>query len=370
MVVEAGGGALDQCIQCGLCTGTCPWNLLRTFHTRKLIHQSQLGVADFEGEDIWTCATCRACVARCPRGVAIIDIMKALRSIIVEYGAGYCPESLRVTMKNIAGVGNPQGEPPERRADWAENLEVKTFTKGTDILYFSCCVPAYDPNVKMVAQATASLLKKAGVDFGILGARESCCGESVRKAGNESLFQTLAQSNIAAFVEHGVNKIVVTSPHCYHTFKNEYPDLGAKFEVVHYTQYLAELISEGRLKLVKPLDLKVTYHDPCYLGRHNNVYDEPREVLRSIPGVELVEMADYGESSICCGGGGGRIWQESVKGERLSDLRVEQAADTGASILAAACPYCMLNFLDSVPTVGRSDSLQVKDIAELVLEAM
>ncbi|MFC1999980.1 (Fe-S)-binding protein [Chloroflexota bacterium] len=302
--------------------------------------------------------------------MAIIDVMKALRSIVVEYGAGYCPESLRVTMKNIAGVGNPQGEPPERRPEWAKDLEVKTFTKGTDVLYFSCCVPAYDPSMKRVAEATASILKKAGVDFGILVTGESCCGESVRKAGNESLFGTLAQGNIATFVEHGVDKIVVTSPHCYHTFKNEYPQLGGSFQVVHYTQYLAELIREGRLKPTKQLDLRVTYHDPCYLGRHNNVYDEPREILRSISGVELVEMADYGESSLCCGGGGGRIWQEAVKGERLSDLRVEQAAGTGASVLAAACPYCMLNFLDSVLTLGENDNLQVKDISELLLEAL
>jgi len=370
MVVDAGGGALNQCIQCGLCTGTCPWNLLRSFPTRRLIHQSQLGVADFEGEDLWTCATCRACVAVCPRGVAIIDIMRALRSIVVEYGAGYCPEGLRVTMKNIASVGNPFGEPPERRAEWGEGLNVSTFSRRTDVLYFSCCVPAYDPTVRRVAQATAAVLKKAGVDFGVLGARESCCGESVRKAGNESLFRTLAQSNIAAFTEHGVKKIVVSSPHCFHTFRNEYPDLGGRFEVMHSIQYLLQLVREGRLKLAKDINLRVTYHDPCYLGRHNEVYDEPRELLESIPGVELVEMADNRESSLCCGGGGGRIWQESVKGERLSDLRVEQALETGAQVLAIACPYCMQNFLDSVISMGKEDVLRVADISELVLEAL
>lgn len=296
--------------------------------------------------------------------------MKALRNIIVEMGAGYCPESLRVTLKNIAGTGNPLGEPPENRTDWAKDLEVKPFSQGTEVLYFSCCVPAYDPNVKRVARAMASVLNSAGVDFGVLGSRESCCGESVRKAGNESLFQTLAQSNIGAFVENGVKRIVVSSPHCYHTFKNEYPELGGDFQVVHYTQYLAELIREGRLKLTKELKAKVTYHDPCYLGRHNDVYDEPREVLRSIPGLELVEMADYGEDSLCCGGGGGRIWMETKKGERLSDLRLEQAVKTEASILAAACPYCILNFEDSVLTTDKGAVIQVKDISELVREAI
>lgn len=296
--------------------------------------------------------------------------MKALRNIIVEMGAGYCPESLRVTLKNIAGTGNPLGEAPENRTDWAKDLEVKPFSQGTEVLYFSCCVPAYDPNVKRVARAMASVLNSAGVDFGVLGSRESCCGESVRKAGNESLFQTLAQSNIGAFVENGVKRIVVSSPHCYHTFKNEYPELGGDFQVVHYTQYLAELIREGRLKLTKELKAKVTYHDPCYLGRHNDVYDEPREVLRSIPGLELVEMADYGEDSLCCGGGGGRIWMETKKGERLSDLRLEQAVKTEASILAAACPYCILNFEDSVLTTDKGAVIQVKDISELVREAI
>lgn len=369
-VVEAGGTALRQCYQCGLCTGTCPWNLVRSFPTRKLIHQSQLGVVDFESEDTWTCATCRACVVRCPRGVAIIDIMKALRGVVVGMGAGYIPDSLRVTLKNIAGTGNPLGESAEKRTDWAKDLEVKPFTKDTEILYFSCCIPAYDPNIKRVARATASILSSAGVNFGILGSRESCCGESVRKAGNESLFQTLAQSNIAAFSESGVFKVVVSSPHCYHTFRNEYPELGSNFEVVHFTQYLAELIREGRLKPTRELNLKVTYHDPCYLGRHNDVYDEPREVLKSIPGLDLVEMADCRESSLCCGGGGSRIWQEAKKGERLSDLRLDQAVEVGADVLATACPYCMLNFEDSILTSNRSDAIKLKEISELVLDAL
>ena len=369
-VVEAGGEALKLCYQCGLCTGTCPWNLVRSFLLRRIIHQAQLGLADFESEDTWLCATCRACVSRCPRGVEIIDIMRGLRRVIVEMGAGYLPDSLRVTMKNIAGVGNPQGEGQEKRDDWAKNLNVKPFTKGTEILYFSCCVPAYDPSIKRVAQATASILKKAEVDFGILGPRESCCGESVRKAGNESLFQSLAQSNISTFMENGVTKIVVNSPHCYNAFKNEYPELGGNFEVIHYTQYLAELIKEGRLKFSKELNKKVTYHDPCYLGRHNNVYEEPREVLRSIPGLELVEMPDFAENGLCCGGGGGRIWMETKKGERFSDLRIDQAMEVGASILAAACPYCLLNFEDSVLTTDKGNVPQVKDISELVQEAI
>lgn len=369
-VALAGGEALKQCYQCGLCTGTCPWNLVKDFPTRKLIHQAQLGVVDFESEDTWTCATCRACVARCPRGVAIIDIMRALRNIVAEMGAGHLPDSLRVTLKNIAGTGNPLGEPAERRTAWINSPEVTPVTKDAEILYFSCCIPAYDPNVQRVARSTAKVLHKAGVRFAVIGARESCCGESVRKSGNESLFQKLAQSNIAAFAESGVNKIVVTSPHCYYTFKNEYPKLGGNFEVIHYTEFMAQLIKDGRLKPTKAVDAKVTYHDPCYLGRHSGVYDAPREVLRSIPGVEVVEMPDYGPDSICCGGGGGRIWMETKKGERLSDLRLEQAAGTGASVVAAACPYCILNFEDSILTTDMPGRIAVKDISELVADSL
>ena len=251
-----------------------------------------------------------------------------------------------------------------------KDLNVKTFTPGTDLLYFSCCVPAYDPGVRRVARAAVNILNKVGADFGILGSLENCCGESVRKAGDENLFQSLAQANISSFIENGVKRIIVTSPHCYHAFKNEYPELGGNFEVMHFSQYLAQLIEEGKLKFTKELDKRVAYHDPCYLGRHNGIYDEPRKVLQNIPGLELVEMPNSHENSLCCGGGGGRIWMETKKGERFSDIRIEQAIEVGAGILAAACPYCILNFDDAMLTADKGDVLQIKDISELVQEAI
>ncbi len=370
IIKEEGGDVLKLCYQCGVCSAICPWNLVKSFIVRRVMHQAQLGLIDFEAEEMWLCVTCGACVQRCPRGVEIIDIMRALRRVISEVGIAKVPDSLRIAIKNISGVGNPLGEPPETRADWAKGLGVKTYTEGTELLYFPCCIPAYDPRLQRVAQATVNILKKADVDFGILGTKESCCGESVRKAGQESLFQSLTQSNISAFAEAGVSKIVVTSPHCYNTFKTEYPQFGGDFEVIHFSQYLAQLIKEGRLKFTKELNKKVTYHDPCYLGRHNGIYDEPREVLESIPGVQLVEMLDSGENSLCCGGGGGRIWMETKKGERFSDLRIEQALEVGASILAVSCPYCLLNFEDSVLTGDKGDIIEIKDIAELVQEAI
>ncbi len=366
IIKEAGGETFKLCFQCSLCATACPWNIVRAFIIPKMLRQAQFGLADFESEEWWLCATCNACVKRCPRGVEIIDIMRALRRTVAEFGVAKVPVALRITVKNISGIGNPLGEPPQKRTDWAKDIDVKTYTPGTEILYFSCCIPAYDPKATRVAQTTVSILKKAEVDFGILGTKEVCCGESARKAGQESLFQSLAESNVTAFNEAGVKRIVVTSPHCYHTFKNEYPELGGNFEVIHFSQYLAELITEGRLKFTKEVNKKVAYHDPCYLGRHNSIYDEPRQVLESIPGLELVEMPDYRENSLCCGGGGGRIWMETKKEERFSDLRLEQALEVGASILAVTCPYCMLNFEDSALTVDKGDTIEIKDISEIV----
>ena len=370
VVLEEGGDPLKTCFQCGLCSGTCPWNLVRSFIVRQFIHETQLGLVDLEDEDIWTCVGCRACVQVCPRGVEIPDIMRALRRVIVEVGAGKVPDSLRLTMKNVGGVGNPLGEPQENRMDWAKDLDVKTYTKGMEILYFPCCFNAYDPRIKKVALATVNILKRAGVEFGIPEANVVCCGESMRKAGTESMFHSLAQTNISAFSELGAQKILVTSPHCYHTFRDEYPEFGARFEVVHLSQYLLQLLNEGRLKLEKEVNKRVTYHDSCCLGRYSGIYDEPREVLGKIPGLELVEMIDNREHALCCGGCSGRLWMETRKGERFSDLRVEQATNVEADTLAVACPYCMLNFEDSVLTTGISESILIKDIAELVEEAL
>ncbi len=369
IIKEEGGDILNLCYQCGTCTATCPWNLVRSFMLRKFIHQGQLGLIDFEDEDVWRCVGCKLCVKRCPRGVEVPDIMRALRRVVMEVGAGAVPQALRITVKNISAVGNPMGEPAEKRADWAKDLKVKTFTKGTEILYFPCCYQVYDSSQQATAKAAVNILQKAKVDFGILDGNLVCCGESIRKAGAESAFQNLAQTNINAFKEAGVKKIVVTSPHCYHTFKEEYPAFGSDFEVVHFVQYLDELIRDGKLKYTKKLDKKVTYHDSCCLGRYAEIYDEPRQILESL-GVELVEMEDSRQYSLCCGGCAGRLWLETPKGERLSDLRLEQAIKTGASVLATACPYCMANFQDSVLTQEKGDAIEVKDIVELVEEAI
>ena len=370
ILLEEGGDVLKMCYQCGLCTGVCPWNQLVSFALRKLIHKSQLGIVDFEDEEVWQCVGCNACVDRCPRDVEVPHIMRAIRRVIMEVGAGIVPHSLRLTEKNISAVGNPLGEPPEKRMDWAKDLGVKTFTKGTEILYFPCCYQTYDPPTRKTAVATVNILQKAKVDFGIPDNNVVCCGESIRKAGAESLFQRLAKTNIDIFNELGVKKILVTSPHCYHTFKDEYPEFGANYEVIHLSQYLAELIKEGKLKFNKPLVTKVTYHDSCCLGRYQGIYDEHRQILNSIPGIDFVEMKDNREYSLCCGGCAGRLWMETKKGERLSELRLEQVSDIGANTLALSCPYCMANFNDGVISIDKADEIEVKDIAEIVAEAI
>jgi len=244
LIKKAGGETAKLCFQCGLCTTICPWNIVRHFIVHKMLRQTQFGLADTEDEGWWLCTTCGACVRRCPNGVGVIDVMTSVRKIMVE--AGFMPVSLRTTMASLAGVGNPIREGRGKRADWAQGLGVKMFTRGTELLYFPCCTAAYDSRVRKVARATAEILQKAGVDFGILGVEENCCGESVRKAGNESLFRSLAQSNIDAFTKAGVKKVIVTSPHCYTSFKKEYPGLGGRFEVIHFTEYLVALIRGGR----------------------------------------------------------------------------------------------------------------------------
>jgi Fe-S oxidoreductase len=208
------------------------------------------------------------------------------------------------------------------------------------------------------------------VDFGILGAEENCCGESIRKTGNEQLFKHLARENIKTFIEHGVTKILVSSPHCYHTFKNEYPEFRVNFEVVHISQFLSQLINEGRLNLTTDYGKKITYHDPCYLGRHNGIFDEPREILKSVPGLELSEMAESRKDSLCCGMGGGRVWMETAVSERFSNLRLEQAIGVGAEVLVTSCPYCITQFEDSRLNLKDSDVIQIKDITEILQEAI
>lgn len=370
-IKQCGGEAVKYCYQCGKCDTVCPWNKVTTFSMRKLIREAVFGLAEIELEEVWRCTTCGKCVQQCPRDVRQIDDVVALRRLATNYGVSNALlKPVRSASASLAAEGNPFVQERSKRADWVEGLEVKTFTEEMEVLYFPGCLPSYDTRLKAVAQATVKILNKAQVEFGILGTEENCCGESIRKTGHEELFKRLARENIKTFIEHGVKKILVSSPHCYHTFVNEYPEFKVNFEVVHITQYISELLREGRLQLSGEYSKKITYHDPCYLGRHNGIYDEPRQVLKSVPGLELLEMAETREDSLCCGMGGGRIWIDTKMNERFSNLRVEEAVALGAEVLVTSCPYCITALEDSRLGLGYEDVLQVKDITEILQEVI
>ena len=368
---QAGGEAFKYCYQCGKCDVVCPWNRVRPFSIRKIVWQATLGLPEIELDEIWRCTTCGMCPANCPRGVQQIEVGVAIRRMATAYDV--FPSSvagLSAAGSSLAGEGNPVGEAREKRDAWARDLDLKPFAEGMEVLFFVGCYYSYDPRLQKVAVATANILKHAGVDFGILGSKESCCGESIRKAGNEEVFKSLAKENIKAFIDNGVKKVLVASPHCYHTFKNEYPEFMVNFDVVHISQFLAELIEQGRLEIEGQFRKRVTFHDPCYLGRHNGIYDQPRDVLKRVPGLELVEMPDSRGNSLCCGGGGGRIWAETPKEERFADLRVAQAREVGAEVLATSCPYCVSNFEESRLALEDGGNLEVKDITEVIHDAL
>jgi Fe-S oxidoreductase len=278
---------------------------------------------------------------------------------------GVIPPTIRDALTSVFRHGNPSLMPPDERAQWADGLEVKNVSEGAEVLYFVGCIPSYDDRAQRVARALVKVFQKAGVDFGILGVEEKCCCNEVRRVGEEGLFEYMAEENTELFQKHGVRRIVTTSPHCYNTMKNEYEDLG--IEVQHYTQFVAELIEEGKLDLVGQLGKVVTYHDPCFLGKQNSVFDEPRKTIQSIPGVEFREMDRIRDRSLCCEGGGGRMWCEGTNPEdRLATSRFEEVLSVGADVMAVACPFCLLTFELAAKAGGYDEKVEVLDIAELV----
>jgi Fe-S oxidoreductase len=363
-IAEAGGEAFKKCYQCGTCTGTCPWAPITEFHIRKLIRLSQFGYDGIE-DLMWGCTTCKFCVDRCPRVVEIIDLVTSIRNMYA--GGGVLPTSLRTFVGSLSARGNPWSSDVEKRNDWGKGT-YPLYAEGMDYLYWTCCTVCYDPRNMLVAKASANILNQSGLSWGLPETNAQCCGESVRKVGDFDLFERLKGNNLGIFKTTGAPKILTISPHCLATFRQEY---GEDIEVVHFSELLADLIRSGKIVPQKDLGgLKVTYHDPCYLGRHSGIYDAPRDVLKALPGVELVEMDQTREQSMCCGGGGGGLWMERAKGERLSDLRVEEALSTGATVLATSCPYCIAMLEDSVRTLNADDRIKIKDVTELVCQSL
>jgi len=363
-IMDAGGEALKKCYQCGTCSGTCPWTPITHFNIRKLVRYGQLGLDGIE-DFMWGCSTCKFCVDRCPRGVELIDVVTAIRN--VYSGGGMLPQTLRTFVGSMSARGNPWSGDQAKRNDWTKG-NYPLYTQDMEYLFFSCCTVCYDPRNVKLAKAAAQVLNQCGVRWGLPTADVNCCGESLKKVGDLELFERLKTNNLNFLTSAGVSKIITVSPHCLASFKKDYDQ---NYEVFHLSQLIDRKIKEGQLSPKKDFGgIKVTYHDPCYLGRHSGVYDAPRDVLKALPGIDFVEMKRCREQSMCCGGGGGGLWMEKLKGERLSDLRIEEALSTGASILATSCPYCITMFEDSIRTLNADDKIAVKDVTELVVESL
>ncbi len=370
-----GGESMRACYQCGKCVPVCPVDHVGDYGPQKIFRQLQTGLDLFNADALWKCTTCMNCLRVCPKEVDMIKIMPAVREEAVMEGK--VPDELQEVFESTFEYGNPMGESQRKRADWIKDAGVdvpimKEIKRAVDMLWFVECYPAYHGRGQDASRALARILHFLGADYGILGTEEKCSCDSQRLAGETGLFEEFAEYNIGLFKKYKVKKVMVTDPHALNAFRKEYPKLGGKFETIHYTTYLAPLME--KLNFTKKLNYKVTFHDPCYLGRHNGEYDAPRNCLTAIPGVELIEMGRCREQSYCCGGGGGGMWLDGFMAdhvtERLSENRVKEAVETGADILAVCCPYEVSRFEDAVKSTGNEGKLLVKDIAELIEEAL
>ncbi len=370
-----GAESLGWCYQCGKCTAVCPIDTVGDYSPRKIFRRTQLGQSLLESPDLWLCTTCSNCLRVCPKEVNMIEIMPALREQVVS--EGQAPEELLTAFENTARYGNPLGEPARKRADWVKGAGVPVpimsqLKAPVDVLWFVECYPAYHPRGQEASVALARILHALSVNFGILGVEEKCSGDSQRMAGESGLFEMLAEQNVRTLSKYEFREVMVTDPHAYNAFLHEYGAYGGNWSTRHYTQLLAEHL--GELHFVREVPWRVTFHDPCYLGRHNGEYEAPRALLRAIPGLELVEMGRCRENAYCCGGGGGGMWMDSFTAQfttmRLSEKRVLEAIEYGAEVLAVTCPYEVSRFEDAVKSTGNAGRLRVMDIAELLAQSM
>jgi Fe-S oxidoreductase len=341
-------------------------------------HSLSGGVID--PDVLWSCTTCGACVEQCPVDIEHVDHIVDMRRFQVLIESEF-PSQLGGLFKNLEGPGNPWGMAQSGRLDWARDLPFEVPVVGVsaedlstyDYLFWVGCAGAFEDRAKRTTQAVAELLNTAGVTFAVLGEGETCTGDSARRSGNEFLFQMLAQQNVEVLNEAGATKIVVTCPHCFNTLNREYPQLGGNYEVVHHTQLLNRLVREGRLTPVSRVDEKVTYHDPCYLGRHNNVYEPPRELIAAMPGLTLTDVTRSRERSFCCGAGGARMWMEEKLGTRINMNRAEELVSVQPETVAVGCPFCRVMVSDGVAAIqsdGRAEGVEVRDVAQLLLRAV
>ncbi|HUJ77050.1 MAG TPA: (Fe-S)-binding protein [bacterium] len=387
--------ALDlyTCTECGRCYDICPTYVtgkpltLKWFNESLRHHLEQQAPAilatghSAEGtalvgdvihpDTLWACTTCRACEEVCPVSIEHVPRIIAMRQAQTLMHEAQ-PEELNTTYRGLERNGNPWGIGYDKRADWAQGLDIPILTgppgEDVEVVLWVGCMGAFDKRNQKIARATASLLKQAGVTFAMLGTQEKCTGDLARRSGNEALYQTLARENVETLNALQVKRVVTNCPHCVNSLKNEYPQLEGRYEVFHHSQYIASLVREGRLQVDASLAGSVTFHDPCYLGRYNGEYDAPRDLLRQAAREQPVEMRRARNESFCCGAGGARMWMEERIGTRVNEERVRQALEVGAQTIATACPFCMTMISDGVNQKGLEGQVQVRDIAELVLE--
>jgi Fe-S oxidoreductase len=378
-----------SCTECGRCQDECPaYNTGKPLSPKKIImqlreHAEKKGSAIFKGkggefgerfiedvitEDvIWDCTTCYACMRACPLFIEHIPKLIDLRRSLV-LNEGRISSEGALALKNIEKAGDPWGLGQNARAEWHKGLDVKHISNKPDAeyLFWVGCAGALDDRNVKVSRSTVELMNKAGVSYAILGTDETCNGDPARRLGEEYLYQTMAQANVELLNEAGVKKIFTNCPHCFNTMKNEYPDFGGNFEVYHTHQLLARFISDGRLKIAGDGLGDITFHDSCYLGRHNDVFQPARIIIDSIPGAKRIEMKRSGEKSFCCGAGGGRMFLEETRGERINENRSKEAVATGCKTVGVACPFCMTMMTDGLKALGKDDQVAVLELTELL----
>ena len=371
----------DACVECGRCQDACPAYLSGSaLNPKAVIVKLKRYMLDGDtrpihgeviaADELWACTTCMACVEECPAHIDIVDTIIDLRRYLT-LSEGTLPSTAPMSLQNIERAGNPWGLAPTDRLAWAEGLDVPVLEAGKPVeyLYWVGCSASYDRRNQAIARSVVKILKKAGVSFGVM-AEERCHGEVARRLGNEYLYQMLADENVGNIKQYSFEKVITHCPHCFNTIRNEYPQFGGDFAVLHHSVVIRELLREGRVRPVKPLDKTVAFHDSCYLGRYNGIFDAPRETAIYVPGLKLVEMPRSRERGLCCGGGGGQMWMETPAQKRVNVIRVEEALTVQPDIVASACPFCLAMVDLGRKVVGVEERLQVKDIAELVAESL
>lgn len=365
-------GAASSCFQCGTCTTACPIGLAGEDgrSIRSMIRELQLGIENNDGS-IWECTTCAQCEASCPRGVPIADLFRSLRSLC--WATRQLPAGVPSILWSVYWNNNPWFQPPSNRSQWSDNSCIPRYDpEQHEILLFIGCTASYDQRAQRVARSLVRLLQAARVPFGTLGTDEPCCGDSVLSFGHRGYYEDLVHQAMDVFNTNGVSRIVTISPHSYDSFSRHFPRVEPQMgnlKVIHYSEYLADLIASGRLKLTNPLNRKLTYHDPCYLARHNDVIQAPRNVLTALAGTQFTEMSHHSGETICCGGGGGQMWMEADGSHRIAERRIAEAIATEADIIVTACPFCIACLEDSI-NGSRSTAIEVLDLAEVAEMAL